>query len=158
MGRGRGVRLEGPKNSSLVSEVRLPHFVKETTPFTPRTFVCRETHPGFVDPNYKNPYASRIDCMPASEVTGYDSSLRDMLELISKRLENLENKRYFLSPDFENSARMSAEREIKSAALIVARAAKSADAASKLAIAAAVACKSAIAEAMKIIAAQRKKC
>jgi len=130
--------------------------VKENTPFTPMVFVDREAHPSYVDSTHESPYASRNDCMPATDSPGYDSSLKDMLELIAKILDNLENKIYFRSPDFEHSVKINADREINAAALIVAKAAKSADTASKSAIGAAVACKSAVAEIMKITASQRK--
>jgi len=155
MSRGKGVRLEGVKISKLASEVGLPHFVELYTPFTPRVLVGREKHPTYVDSTHESPYASRNDCMPAKDSPGNDSSLKDMLELISK-LDNLENNIYFPSPDFEHSVRVKADRKINEAALIVASAAKSADAASKSAIAAAVTCKSAVAETMKITASQRK--
>jgi len=93
--------------------------------------------------------------MPDKNSSGNDSSLKDMLELISKRLENLKNRRYFPSPDFEHSVWRNFDIKINTAALIVARAAESADTASKSAIAA-VACKSATAESMKMTASQRE--
>jgi len=155
MGRKRGQPRMGGKISTLVSKVGWPHFVEKITPFTPRIFVGRKTHPGYVDSSHESPYASQSDCVPASDFPGNDSSLKDMLELISKRLKNLENKIYFSSPDFEQSVRKNADIEINTAAVIVARAAESADAASKSAIAAAIACKSAVAESIKITASQR---
>jgi len=82
--------------------------------------------------------------------------LKDLLKLIYKRLENLENKRFFPSPDFEHSVRINVNGEINAVALIVARAAENADTTSKSAIAEAVACKSAVAETMKITASQKE--
>jgi len=72
------------------------------------------------------------------------------------RLDSLENKRYFPSIEFEQNVRAKAEREISAAAFIVAQAAESADNASKSAIAAAVACKSVIADTMKLTAMQKE--
>jgi len=95
--------------------------------------------------------------MPALDSPGNDSSLRDMLELISKRLENLENKRYFSIPNFEQNVRRNADIEIYTSAVIVARAAENAEAASKSATAAAAACKSVIAESRKFSASKKKK-
>jgi len=146
----------GEKSATLLSEVGMPHFVEKFIPFTPRVFVGSKTHASYIHSNHESPYASRDDCMPATDFSGNDSSLKDMLELISKRLENLESKRFFLSHDFEHSARRIADIEINTATLIVARAAVSADSASKSAIAAAVACKSAVAESMKISASQNE--
>jgi len=68
----------------------------------------------------------------------------------------LENKKYFPSPEFEQNIRSKADRDISAAAFIVAQAAESADNASKSAIAAAVACKSVMADTMKLTALQRE--
>jgi len=72
------------------------------------------------------------------------------------RLDSLENKRYFPSIEFEQNIRAKADKEISAAAFIVAQAAESADNASKSAIAAAVAFKSAMADTMKLTAMQRE--
>jgi len=79
-----------------------------------------------------------------------------VLKLIAKRLDNLENKRYFLSPEFEHISRNNADKEVSSATLAATRAAASADTASKAAISAATACKSAVAENMRLTAIQRE--
>jgi len=79
-----------------------------------------------------------------------DSKLRDMLELIARRLNNLTNRRYFSSPEFEYIAKINAEREVSSATQAATRAAASADTASKAAIAAVTACDSVIGENMKL--------
>jgi len=94
--------------------------------------------------------------MPADDYSVNDSSLKDILELISKRLSILETKRYFPSPDFEQNLRDSSNREINPAAIVVARAAESADNASKSAIAAAAACKSVLDDNVKIAPLQRE--
>jgi len=79
-----------------------------------------------------------------------------MLELIAKRLDNLESKKYFPSPECEQKLRIKADREISAAACVVAQAAESADKASKSAIAAAAACKSVMADTIKFTAMQRE--
>jgi len=94
--------------------------------------------------------------MPATYSPGDDSALKDVVELIAKRLDNLENKIYFPSLKFEHSEKIRSDREINAAALRVAKAAKSADNASKSAISAAAGCKSAVADTMKLTAMQRK--
>jgi len=66
------------------------------------------------------------------------------------------NSGYFPSPEFEQSVRPKADREISAAAFIVTQAAENADIASKSAIAAAVACKYVVAETMKFTAMQRE--
>jgi len=43
--------------------------------------------------------------------------LRDVLELIAKRLDSLENKRYFPSPDLDHISRINADRDVSSATL-----------------------------------------
>jgi len=68
-----------------------------------------------------------------------------MLELIAKRLDNLENKRYFLSPELEHIVKINAEREVNSAIQAASRATASADTASNAAIAAATPCDSSLA-------------
>jgi len=94
--------------------------------------------------------------MPARNDSSDDNALKDVLELIAMRLDNLESKRYFPSPEFEHSVRTKADKEINAAAFIVTQAAKSADNASKSAIAAAVAGKSVMADTMKLTAMQRE--
>jgi len=74
-----------------------------------------------------------------------------MLESIGKRLDNLENTKYFLSPEFEHFAKINAEREVRSATQAATRAAASADTASKAAIAAAAACDSVMGKNMKLV-------
>jgi len=105
-----GAVVRGSEISTLASEVGSPHFVEENTPFNSRVFVSRETHPSYVDSAHESPNASRNDCMPATDSSGHDSSLKNGLELIAKRLDNLENKRYFPSPDFEHSVKINADR------------------------------------------------
>jgi len=56
--------------------------------------------------------------------------------LIATRLDNLENKKYFPSPEFEHFLKINADKEISSATLAATRAAASADTASRAAIAA----------------------
>jgi len=102
-----------------------------------------------------SPYAGRYDRIPARNDSGDDSKLRDVLELIAKRLDNLENKGYFPSPEFEHSAGINAGSEVCSAALAAARAAASADTASKSAIAAAAECQSAFAATMRLTKIQK---
>jgi len=130
--------------------------VEKITPFTPKVFVGRETHPSYVDFVCEFLYASQDDCMPATDSPGNDSTLKDILELIMKRLDNLETKIYFPSPEFEHSLRGNAKSEIDAAALIVARALESTENAFKLAIAAAVACKSVTVDNVEIAAMQSK--
>jgi len=91
MGRRRGQFRAGEKSATLLSEVGLPHFVEKIIPFPLRVFVGRKTHASYIHSNHESPYANRDDCMPATNFSGNDSSLKDMLGLISKRLENLEN-------------------------------------------------------------------
>jgi len=76
--------------------------------------------------------------------------------MLAKRLDSLENKKYFPSPECEQNIRSKVDREINTAAYIVAQAAKSADDASKSAIAAAAACKTIIADTIKFTAMQRE--
>jgi len=94
--------MGGTKNSTLVSfEVGSPLFVGENAPFSNEILGGRETHPSRFDSAHESPYANRYDCMPAHDYSGDNSSLKDILELVSKRLSNLETKRYFPSPEFE---------------------------------------------------------
>jgi len=79
-----------------------------------------------------------------------------MLELIAKRLNYLGSKRYFPSSEFKHRARIKADKKINAAALIVDSAEESIDNSSKSAIYAAVACKSPVAESMKLTAMQRE--
>jgi len=77
-----------------------------------------------------------------------NSSFKYILEIISKRLSNLETKRFFPSTEFEQNFR--------AAAIVVAKAAENADNASKSAIAAAAACRSVLNDNEKIAALQRE--
>jgi len=79
-----------------------------------------------------------------------------VLEIIAKILGNLKNKIYFPSPEFEHIVRSNADNEFGSATLATTRAPSSADTASKAAIAAAAACKSAVAENMRLTAFQKE--
>jgi len=67
----------------------VPHFS--------RFFVGRKTHPSYVEFTDDSPYAGLYDRIPARNDSGEDSKLRDVLELIAKRLDNLKNKIYFKS-------------------------------------------------------------
>jgi len=58
-------------------------------PFFPRFFVGRETHPSYVESTDDTPCAGRYERIPARNDAGDDSKLRDVLELIAKRLDNL---------------------------------------------------------------------
>jgi len=84
------------------------------------------------------------------------SKLRDVLELIAKRLDNLKNKRYLPSPEFEHMVKVNANKEVSSATLAATRAAASADTESKAAIAATTACNSAISKNKRLTAIQRE--
>jgi len=140
-----------------VSEVGLSQTVAiGPFPFPPMFFVGRKTHPSNVKFTDNSPYAGRDDRIPARNDSGYDSKLRDVLELIAKGLEILENKIYFPSPEFEHIARFIADKESSSAALADTRAATSADTASKAAIAAAAECQSAFAATMRLTAIQKE--
>jgi len=122
----------------------------------PEILVGRETRPSYVDSTHESPYANRYDCMPANDYSGDNSSLKDILELMSKKLASLETKRYFPSPEFEQNLKNNFNRKSNAAALIVARAAESADNAFKSAISAAAACKTVLGENVKIAAMQRE--
>jgi len=88
--------------------------------FTPRFHVGRETYLSGVESTKNTPYASRRDCSPTRNESSDNSALRDILELIAKRLDSLENRRYFPSPEFEQNIRAKTDRKISAAAIIVA--------------------------------------
>jgi len=104
MGRGRRMGREGgpTRSSTLVSEaVGLSRSVGIGSTFLPRFFVGRETYPSYVESTDDSPpCAGRyVDRQPVrnNESSSDDNKLRDVLELIAKRLDNLENKIYFPS-------------------------------------------------------------
>jgi len=153
MSRGRRVGREGGamKSSTLVSaEVGLSPPVGIGPPFLPRFFAGRETHPSYAESTDDTPCAGRHDRLPSRNDCGDDSKLRDVLELIAKRLDNLENKIYFSSPEFELIVKINADREVSSATLAATKSAASADTASKAAIAAAAAWDSVIGENIRL--------
>jgi len=53
--------------------------------------------------------------MPARNDSSDDSALKGVLELIAKRLDNLENKRYFPSPEFEHLSKIYPEKVVSTA-------------------------------------------
>jgi len=122
MGRGRGMGREGGKGSStLVSEAvgLISRPVEIGSPFLIRFFVGRETHPSYVESTDDSPYyASWCNRIPATNRndSGNDK-VTDMLELIAKRLDNLENNRYFPSHELDHISRINADREVSSATL-----------------------------------------
>jgi len=77
--------------------------------FLPRFFVGRKTHPSYVEPIDDSPCAGRYHRLPVRNDSGEESKLRDVLELIAKRLDNLEYKRYFRSPEFEHIFKINAD-------------------------------------------------
>jgi len=78
-------------------------------------FVGTETHPSYAEFIYESHHASRYDCMPANDYSGINSAIAEVLEVIAKRLESLENKRYFPSPEFEHFSKIYAQKVISTA-------------------------------------------
>jgi len=94
--------------------------------------------------------------MTARKYNSNDSGLRDVLDLIAKKLDNIEHRKYFPSlSEVDSHAGIAASSVENSAALAATRAAENADTASKSAIAAAAACQSAFAATMKLASLQK---
>jgi len=152
------VRRERAEKSKLVSEGGInSQSVGNDSPFSPRSFLDRIISPKYFGFTDEPPYVGRRDHMTArSDYNSNDSCLRDVLELITKRLDNLEHRKYFPSlSEVDNHARIAASSVANSAALAATRAASSADTASKSVTAAAAACQSAVAATIKLTSRQK---
>jgi len=103
---GGGIELEGEENATLVSRsAGLFRPDRIGSSFTPRFNVDRENYPSGVETGIYTPFTGRRDRSPTpSESSGQFDKLTDVLELIAKRLESLENRKYFSSPERENKS------------------------------------------------------
>jgi len=124
------------------------------SPVSPRPFVDKETHPRYFGLTDEIPYIGRYDHIPARSVyISSDSGMKDVLDLIAKRFDTLDHRKYFPCPiEVEKPAKITAGSDENSAALAATRAAASTDTASKSAIASAPACQSTVAATMKLSA------
>jgi len=150
--------MRGAEKSILVSEGGINfQSVGIDSLFSPRSFVGRETHPRYFGFTDEPPYVGRRDHMTArSDYNSNDNGLKDVLDLIAKRLDNLDHRKYIPSPSEDDShAGIAASSVANAAALAATRAAASVDTASKSAIAAAAACQSAVFATMKLTSIQK---
>jgi len=79
MGKEKGLRPEGWKSLHWCLKLDCLNLWEKLQHLPPGFLLTEKTHPNFVDSTHESPYASRIDCMPASDSPGQDSSLKDML-------------------------------------------------------------------------------
>jgi len=150
MSRGRGIRRKERNQFILVPEGGICSQSADTnSPFHPRSSDRKKEPnlwPGFeVETPVvgRNVYWSQRNANDAE-----DSSLRNVLELIFRRLDNFMQRKYF--PSLSDSF-LVAGSDAKTAARAASKSAVCADVASKSTAAAAAACQSAVVEAAKLV-------
>jgi len=159
IGRGRGIQREEEKNSKLVYEGGIfSQSVSVDSLFPFWFFVDRGTYQRYFSFGSETHVAGQNDHVLYRDAYGTDhDSLRGELELIAKRLDNLEQRRYFPSPvDVERAARFPAGSDANSATLAASKSDTCADTAAKSAVAAAPACQSTVDATMKLNALQKE--